>query len=125
MQIVTSQLSDDQFLEIINFIHQFFDENKKKEAVVFYGWECNTEYLYEDIHIRSSEIKSFIAASREKSIYILGKSDLYIGDTNGEFEFRLCHESDVHFESKDAKLLDSVKKRWMGEYGVHEKLQGR
>lgn len=112
MTIITRPLTNEEFHEVIEYISNFFHGRKERTAIVYYGWDCNTEELYKDMKIDVNEINEFIGRSQKSGIFKLGKADLYISELTDNFEFQLCHESDAHFSSKDKELIEKVRKDW-------------
>lgn len=124
MKIATSPMKDIQLREIINYIVLFFISQNRKKAIVYYGWDCETENLYEKNEIDVSQLKSFIQASEDKKIFFLGRSDFYIESLKNDFEFLLCHESDVHFSSKNIQLAKHLEKDWKSKYKISKQKEG-
>ena len=113
MKIITSILNLKQLEDNIDYIINFFKANKQENIIIMYGWDCETDQQYVDIKKNINNLKKFIKNSHEKKIFNLGKSDLYITAKNKKSEFLLCHESDIHFESKDLNLVKRVKNYWI------------
>lgn len=112
MTIITRPLTNEEFNEIIEYISIFFHGRNEKTAIIYYGWDCNTKELYQDMEIDIDNLKEFIQKSQKEGIFKLGKADLYVTESKENFEFQLCHESDTHFSSKNEKLIEKVKKDW-------------
>lgn len=74
--------------------------------------------------VASGEIEAAVARDVAAGRFPLGDADLYLADPAGRFEFRLCHERDVHFASADAGLMALVERRWR-ELGYEPKEYGR
>lgn len=112
MEIITKQIDKDGYAKILEYIFKFFKTKSLNEVVVSYGWDCNTEDLYVDKPLKIDELNDYIDYSVNKKIFKLGESDFYISSENKDFEFMLCHESDVHFSAKNIDFLNEVKKNW-------------
>ncbi len=112
MTIITRPLENEEFHEVIEYISNFFHVRNEKAVIVYYGWDCNTEDLYQDMEIDIDDLKKFIQKSHNEGVFKLGKADLYVSESKENFEFQLCHESDAHFSSKNEKLIEKVKKDW-------------
>lgn len=115
MKIATKPITPECIKNEIDYIISFFQENKSEKIYVCYGWKCEAKNQYKDIKLKIEDLKSFIENSEKNNIFILGKSDLYIADSKKENEFLLCHESDIHFESKNSKMISKVRKHWKVE----------
>jgi hypothetical protein len=81
---------------------------------VSYGLACDLDMdeLYSDHRIESSALLEFVARSTARGVFKLGECDLHIRGASVEFNFTLCHESDIHFESRDMNLVDRVARGW-------------
>jgi hypothetical protein len=81
---------------------------------VTYGFGCNlpVDELWRPARIDSMQLATFIERSVEEGVFEFGAGDLHIEDPQGTLEFRLCHESDIHFGSDDPKLVELVINLW-------------
>lgn len=112
MEIITKILNIPQLEKSIKEIVAFFKQDKINQSVIMYGWECKTEEQYVDIEVPVSEIEDFIAKKQADGIFELGKSDLYVSDSEKTFKFTLCHESDIHFESDTSEMVEKMRQEW-------------
>ena len=81
---------------------------------VEYGWGCNlpTDQLWQTIQMDLSHLREFIEMSRKNRILDLGASDLHVSDLDRRWNFKLCHESDLHFVSSNRQILEDVATMW-------------
>jgi hypothetical protein len=79
-----------------------------------YGSKLPMNQLWVPTEIDTSSLGAFIGDASRKGIFELGQSDLHIEDRQETLEFRLCHESDIHFESIDQGLVEQVITLWRG-----------
>ena len=86
-------------------------------VTVTYGYECKLpeDELWQPKKMRVEEVEAFINKSVAVGIFRFGECDLHIEDLDRTLEFRLCHESDVHFESVNAALVAQVAAHWHRE----------
>jgi hypothetical protein len=112
-EIRCAQLTEEQLRGEIEFFAQLFIDSGKCSVIAMYGWDCDLtiDDMYQDIEIGSSEVAEFARRSEIKGIFRLGRSDLLFRSSDGEIQFALCHESDVHF-SGPAPLMSDVRERW-------------
>ncbi|MEM7343214.1 MAG: hypothetical protein AAF485_03145 [Chloroflexota bacterium] len=114
MEIKTVILSKSQFELIIQDILIFLNEKRIKSVTTIYGWACNVEIddLYQDIPISTDNLKQFLIENIENGVYEVGESDLFIENKETDVQFLLCHESDIHFTTKNMQLLQEVRDSW-------------
>jgi hypothetical protein len=79
-----------------------------------YGTKLPMDQLWIPKEIDTSSIGAFVDGAVRKGIFEVGGSDLHIEDRQETLEFRLCHESDIHFESTDQGLVEQVITFWRG-----------
>ena len=119
MEVRTEILSRAALEQHVGVVQQLCVEFAAATVDVTYGWACNLaiDDLYQDHRMSTSELLPFIARSVTDNIFRLGDSDMYIKDAGGVFEFTICHESDIHFESNDPSLVSRVTTLW-SEHGL-------
>src|SRR5690349_10091678 len=88
--------------DIVNFLHYW----GYHRITVICGWGCELpeDELWHPIEIETLELNEYIERSEQKGIFRFGRSDLHIEDPQKTLEFRLCHESDLHFGSNREEL---------------------
>ena len=83
---------------------------------IMFGWGCNMGpddlWLRTPIPLRS--LASFVDEQSRLGVFQFGESDLHV--SGGQFEFKICHEGDLHFKSDDARFIAEVA-AWWKEFG--------
>lgn len=113
MEIITKTFDNAQLEKMITEVVAFLGQNKIEQAIVFYGWDCETDNQYADIKVPVRDLEDFISKSQKDGIFKLGTADLYISDVQKTLEFLLCHESDVHFKSDNEDLIEGMRQTWI------------
>jgi hypothetical protein len=119
----TQQLDNAKLAAQLRLIAELCVEFDPSGLDVSYGWACKLgiDDLYKDHRVESDRLLDFVEESTDRGIFILGQSDLYIHGAGVGFSFRLCHESDIHFESTDLALASRVVSVWKAAgLSVHE-----
>ena len=118
-EVRTEPLRGDRLQAQLGALCELCTRFEPGELNVSYGWACNLEVddLWKARSISASSLSSFIDESISNGVFELGESDLHIKGTSVEFEFTLCHESDLHFESPDESLVSLVTEAW-GQAGL-------
>ena len=113
-EMTTTQLSPDEILSSIGDIMHLLLLWGHDIVVVTYGWACKLpmDQLWQPHEIQTQSLASLIRRSVNDGIFHLGGSDLHIEDRAGTFEFKLCHESDIHFKSVDQSQVAQVIEEW-------------
>jgi hypothetical protein len=83
-------------------------------ATFGYGSKLPMNKLWIPTEIDTSSIGAFVESAVRKGIFEVGHSDLHIEDRQETLEFRLCHESDIHFESSNQGFVEKVITLWRG-----------
>ena len=93
---------------------EFYRVRNVQNVFVVYGWgcDCPDAELYEDKRMPLSAFDSFVADAQSADYYRVGHDNLHFQEENGRSEFLFCHESDVHFTSEDASLVNAVQRGW-------------
>ena len=73
------------------------------------------DQLWRPTEIGTLELDVFVRHSEQEGIFKFGRCDLHIEDQHKKLEFRLCHESDIHFESAERPLVDQVIALWQSK----------
>jgi hypothetical protein len=107
--------------------HLLLDWGHDRVRVTFgYGSKLPMDQLWIPTEIDTPSIGEFIDDAARKGIFELGQSDLDIEDRQETFAFKLCHESDIHFESIDRGLVEQVITLWRGRgLGLSESIRPR
>jgi hypothetical protein len=84
---------------------------------VLYGIMCNlpVDDLWQTVEIDTAELETYIQQSVQDGIFEFGSSDFFIEDLAESLTFRICHESDIHFESSSEELVKQVLTLWHEE----------
>jgi hypothetical protein len=116
MEIVTEYLSELNLELELKYILAFCNSHSLSTKIMF-GDGCNVsvDKLYEFIPVSNMELPDIVYGSIEKEIVRVGSSDLYIYDDKDKYNFRLCHECDIHFESEDKDLIAKVESHWKSQ----------
>jgi hypothetical protein len=98
-------------------IAQLLNDWRFERVDATYGYGCNLpmNQLWQATEIDAMHLDAFVTDGVRSGIIKIGSCDLHIEDREKTIEFRICHESDVHFESTNKGLVDQVVKLWLGE----------
>lgn len=110
--IITQTLTQDEMQDQPGMIYEFLRINGFNELIFTLGFGAGEE-MYIPKKITLNDLNKNIEESISQGKFKLGSDDLFIEDINKTIEFTLCHESDVHFFSKDLSLLEEVEVIWM------------
>ena len=111
--LITQTLSQDEMKDQPRMIYDFFCNKGSNKLVFTLGFGAPGEDMYKPRKIKLDNLSKVLADSISRGKFRLGSNDLYIEDDNKKFRFTLCHESDVHFSSKDLSVLEEVEAIWM------------
>jgi hypothetical protein len=116
-EIVTEPLTSLQLRECLPDVIRFFSVAGFDTVVVMYGWgsKLQNDKLWQPLEIAATQIQEFAARSEKQGFFEFGKSDLIIQTPGKEASLTLCHESDVHFVSRDISLLEKFVEWWRGK----------
>lgn len=111
MEVRTGPLSESQLEQEIDNLAGLLARKGLRELQVAFGWDCNLsiDEMWQYQPVKSAELSSFISGAEERGILTLGKGDLFCRCEN--FEFILCHESDIHLESFESRQVE-FEERW-------------
>lgn len=111
MEVRTGPLSEPQLEQEIAYLETLLVREELQELHVAFGWDCTLSHddMWQYQPIKTEELSSFISKAEEEGIFTLGKSDLFFRCKN--FEFVLCHESDIHLESFQSRQIE-LEERW-------------
>lgn len=110
----TEPLDEENFNRALAGIPHLLIGWRHEVVQVTYGWAVNLpmDNLWKPMRIQTSELSRFLKASAKDGIFLPRESDVHIEDVAGTFQFRLCHEADVHFEADDWQLIPDVLASW-------------
>ena len=114
MEVITQRLDGAALVQYLRLVADLCVALDPSGLDVSYGWACDLEIdeLYRDHRIESHGLLDFVEDSTRRGAFTLGESDLHIRGAGIDFEFMLCHESDIHFESADPELVRRVASAW-------------
>jgi hypothetical protein len=114
VEIVTQQLDNATLEAQLRLVAELCPAFDPSGVNVSYGWACELDIdeLYRDHLVESHRLLEFVDESIRRGVFTLGQSDLHIHGAGIDFSFRLCHESDVHFDSPDSALVSRVVSAW-------------
>ena len=126
MELSSGILPREEYLRAVGQVVEFLQAAGIRDVVVAYGFgrDCPDEQLYQDVPMMLDRLLPFIAESETADFYRVGKDNLHVKASAGQAEFLFCHESDIHFVTEDAGLLERLMDAWLGEgyRGMHMKL---
>jgi hypothetical protein len=110
-------LSREEYLRAIARVVEFLRAGGVRQLLVAYGFgcDCPDDQLYQDVPVPLDHLHPFIAEAEAADYYRVGKDNLHVKDPDGRAEFLFCHESDIHFISEDAELVERLKAAWLAE----------
>ena len=113
-EIVTNTLSREQILDQMRQVIDFLVSEGIEKVWVQYGWGCEirTQDLWQSTMIDLSGLERFVCEAEQRAIYRVGHGDLIVGNEVADFELLFCHESDIHFKSRDFALIEKMKTLW-------------
>lgn len=115
VEIRTESLSPNQLASSVPEIAGLLRSWGHDSVTVTYGYGCKapTEELWQPQEIQTERLPAFVERSVHTGTLLLGRCDLHVEDREKTLEFRLCHESDMHFESVDQSLVDKIEALWL------------
>ena len=116
MELSSGQLTRDEYLRAVRQIVDFLRKAGVDQLAVAYGFgcDCPEEQEFEDIEMPLERLLGFIEES-EAVDYRLGQDNLHVKDPRGRVELLFCHESDIHFISDEAELMERLRVAWAAE----------
>jgi hypothetical protein len=126
MELISGWLPCDEMLEELDAFVQLLRDTGTTTVYVTFGLGCSVEGLvqHEDVPVASDELVGFIEDSESRGVFRLGEDNLAIRSGVRGLFFLLCHEHDVHFATKDDRLLHRVRNRWASVYRGSYAFQG-
>lgn len=125
MELTSGILSRADYLRGVERVVEFLRSAGVSEVLVAYGFgcDCPDEQLYQDVPMPLDRLLPFMAEGERLGYYRICKDNLHVKDGTGRAEFLFCHESDIHFISEDAELMERLKGMWLaaGFAGMHLK----
>jgi hypothetical protein len=113
VELTSGILSRADYLRAVAVVVEVLRSAGMSEVLVAYGFgcDCPDEQLYQDVP--APRLLPFMAEGERLDYYRIGKDNLHVKDGTGRCEFLLCHESDIHFISEDAELVERLKGIWL------------
>ena len=113
-EVRTEPLANDRIPEFVPEITRTLGSWGHTRIKVTHGFGCNLpiDRLWQAIEIATPQLAFFIERSLREGTFRYGRCDLHIEDLQETLEFKLCHESDVHFASTDPNLVEQVITLW-------------
>ena len=114
MELTSGMMSRGVYLGAISGAVEFPRTAGVEEILVAYGFgcECPDEQLYQDVSMPLDRLPPYIAEAEAAHFYRVGKDNLNVKGPAGRVEFMFRHESDIHFISEDATLIERLKAEW-------------
>ena len=115
MELTTGVLSRVDYVRAVERAIELLRATGVSDVVVAYGFGCScpAEQLYQDMRMPLDRLLPFMAEGEALDWYHIGQDNLHVKDATGRIEFLFCHESDIHFISEDAELVDRLKGTWL------------
>jgi len=115
-EIVVTGIREIGIERIFGGIVDFASARSVNTVEVMFGWGCNLgpDDLWVRIPVPLVSLTSLVEEKSRLGIFQFGESDLYV--STGQFEFKICHEGDLHFKSEDGRLIVEVANLWK-EFG--------
>jgi hypothetical protein len=110
--ITTRQLTKEELLAQTEAIPELLIKLGIFEAIFQFGYNCKTEDIYKEFNLDTDEIKPLIDKNIKDKSVELGKSEFFITDILGSYEFRFSDTFDLHLSSEEEELVDLVLKLW-------------
>jgi len=115
VELTSGILSRADYLRAVERVGELLRCAGVSEVLVSYGFgcDCPNEQLYQDVPMPLDRLLPFMAEGERLDYYRIGKDNLHVKDGTGRLEILFCHESDVHFISEDAELVERLKGIWL------------
>lgn len=114
IEISSGTLNRECFFSEINHLVNFLKSFEIEGVKVAWGWGCKMDldslWAYSEIHV--VDLPSFILKGVDEGIFTPNECDFFIASLEGRFEFKFCHESDIHFVTSDPKMAELVEDSW-------------
>jgi hypothetical protein len=115
VELTSGILSRADYLRGVERVVDFLRSAGASDVLVAYGFgcDCPEEQLYQDVPMPLDRLLPFMAEGEARDYYRIGQDNLHVKDGTGWVEFLFCHESDIHFISEDAELMERLKGIWL------------
>jgi len=115
VELTSGILSRTDYIRATERVIEFLRCAGVSDVLVAYGFgcDCPDEQLYQDVPMPLDRLLPFMAEGERLDYYRIGKDNLHVKDGTVPVEFLLCHESDIHFISEDAELVERLKGIWL------------
>lgn len=116
MELCCGPLGVTEVQEEIPFLCSMVRHDGAQQIGVMYGVGCRTDddVLWRESKIRSADLDAWIADSILSGVYSPGDCDLFIFD-HDRLTVRLCHESDIHIETTELRIISECTIRWLAK----------
>ncbi|MCX6590767.1 MAG: hypothetical protein NTZ56_04500 [Acidobacteria bacterium] len=86
-----------------------------ESVIAEYGWECRVPDSQRRVPLAmsSAAIAGFIDQAIADGAFVYGSCDLHLAAGDGDWEFLLCHESDLHCVSSNLVFLSAAIRHWL------------
>jgi hypothetical protein len=114
--ITCGPISVPAIVDDIPFICSLFVAGGNTQVSVMYGVGCkaDTDQLWCPFDIATVSLSDWIARMAQDGVYEPGRSDLFIFDDD-RLTARLCHEADIHIETRSLSIIQICAYRWLGK----------
>jgi hypothetical protein len=115
-EIACGPISPLAVLDEIPFICSLFVGGGAAQVKVMYGVGCkaDTDQLWCPFDIATAGLSDWIERMAQDGIYEPGRSDVFIFDAD-RLTARLCHEADIHIETRSLSIIQICAYRWLGK----------
>ena len=114
LELTSRTINRAEFDAYLNRIQDYLVSIECGVVKVAWGWGCNLEleelWIYREISVEL--LHDYISKASLENVFIPNEADVFVQSINGEFEFTLSHEADIHFETTDPDLFRRVRQVW-------------
>jgi hypothetical protein len=107
-------LDDHQFLKEVHWVCALLEERPEAVLNLTWGFGTDPEYWFANA-VGATNVRRFLEDAVVAGIYTWGQADVYIEMPGKEVKITLCHETDLHVESKDEAWIKRSTDRWSKE----------
>ena len=114
MEITSGILTREQIEEEISETSDFLIRHGIAQVTVSFGWGCDADLhdLWKESQISPSQIDFFVDSEGSKVGFVAGKGDLFVESSEPSLKLHFCHDSDIHFSSRDSDIFLNLSQRW-------------
>ncbi len=108
---VTRQISPDLLLAEFSVVCEALIASGSSCVTLMFGWgsELDIDEMWKKQFVAMSDVRGVVAEAVSQGILTIGQADIHIQVP--DFEFKLCHESDMHI-SGSLPLVEQLSRRW-------------